>query len=508
MDEQMKMFEEGGLYQEGGTTDPISGNEVPVGSLQEEVRDDIDAKLSEGEFVFPADVVRYIGLENLMKLRQKAKEGLAKMDDMGQMGNSEEAVVDDDEEYNAEIDALIDEFDPEAEDEMEFAEGGAVPDVGIPEAPKYDIPGFQQPRYRTGQTKSYEDLMGGTTPLPQYETKQYIGPNNDIISVTFLNGKPVSPIPEGYKPYKGEMVSPAVQQPTVTEARPDKDDKSREEQDAERQQYNNYLDRMNKLAELDPEFAKTWAQDPQSKVKPGMGLKETLANFTKAGGLAGGVLSTFQTATSAADARQRVAEKYGLNVEDYKVKQLGGLFTTFNEDALIRDAYTSKNIADSLSKSIGKDVDPKDLARTNLDSNNDGKITKEDLVDSRGNLTQAGKELFMEDIDIGDVTAQPTSRQQSFAAPEIGTSITGTQIRGPEADAARDDGRSDYDREVDRDPGQGRDDGSFGDDEGNTGYGGAGDFGMAKGGLLAPKTSRKPKTKPTNTRGKGLARKK
>ena len=101
MDDQMKMFEGGGLYQEGGTTDPVSGNEVPRGSLQEEVRDDIDAKLSEGEFVFPADVVRYIGLENLMKLRQKAKEGLSKMDDMGQMGNSEAAVVDDDEEYNA-----------------------------------------------------------------------------------------------------------------------------------------------------------------------------------------------------------------------------------------------------------------------------------------------------------------------------------------------------------------------------------------------------------------------
>jgi hypothetical protein len=189
MESQMKMFEGGGLYQEGGTTDPVSGNEVPTGSLQEEVRDDIDAKLSEGEFVFPADVVRYIGLENLMKLRQKAKEGLSKMDDMGQMGNSEEAVVDDDEEYNAEVDALIDSFDPNAPDEMEFAEGGAIPDVRIPEAPRYDIPGFQQPRYRTGAVKSYEDLIGTAGILPKYETKQYIGPNNDIISITFLNGR-------------------------------------------------------------------------------------------------------------------------------------------------------------------------------------------------------------------------------------------------------------------------------------------------------------------------------
>ena len=68
-------FAEGGLKDEGGTVDPVSGNEVPAGSTQKEVRDDIPAQLSEGEFVFPADVVRYIGLENLMELRAKAKQG-------------------------------------------------------------------------------------------------------------------------------------------------------------------------------------------------------------------------------------------------------------------------------------------------------------------------------------------------------------------------------------------------------------------------------------------------
>ena len=49
--------------------------------------------LSEGEFVFPADVTRYIGLENLMKLRQDAKMGLKQMEAMGQMGNSDEATL-------------------------------------------------------------------------------------------------------------------------------------------------------------------------------------------------------------------------------------------------------------------------------------------------------------------------------------------------------------------------------------------------------------------------------
>jgi hypothetical protein len=94
--EQMEMFDDGGLMEEGGTVDPVSGNDVPAGSTQEEVRDDIPAQLSEGEFVFPADVVRYIGLEKLMQMRQQAKMGLQMMDDMGQMGNSDEAVMSDD----------------------------------------------------------------------------------------------------------------------------------------------------------------------------------------------------------------------------------------------------------------------------------------------------------------------------------------------------------------------------------------------------------------------------
>ena len=96
MNKQMEMFQDGGLEQDGGTIDPVSGNDVPVGSSQEEVRDDIPAQLSEGEFVFPADVVRFIGLEKLMIMRQEAKAGLKRMEDMGQMGNSEEATIPDD----------------------------------------------------------------------------------------------------------------------------------------------------------------------------------------------------------------------------------------------------------------------------------------------------------------------------------------------------------------------------------------------------------------------------
>ena len=104
-------YAEGGFLDDGASVDPVSGNEVPVGSLAEEVRDDVPAQLSEGEFVVPADVVRFIGLDKLMKMRNAAKAGLADMEAEGQVGGSpapamKDPIMDDD----MEMDALIDVF--------------------------------------------------------------------------------------------------------------------------------------------------------------------------------------------------------------------------------------------------------------------------------------------------------------------------------------------------------------------------------------------------------------
>ena len=119
MAKQMELFDEGGLMQEGGTVDPVSGNDVPVGSTQEEVRDDIPAQLSEGEFVMPADVVRYHGLDKMMALRDEAKMGLQRMEAMGQMGNADEATIPDGVPFSME--------DLEMEDDgLEMNQGGLV----------------------------------------------------------------------------------------------------------------------------------------------------------------------------------------------------------------------------------------------------------------------------------------------------------------------------------------------------------------------------------------------
>ena len=149
MSKQMELFDEGGLKDEGGTVDPVSGNEVPPGSTQEEVRDDIPAQLSEGEFVFPADVVRYLGLEFLMNLRQRAKAGLKKMEEMGQMGNSDEATLPDDIPFTV--------------DDLEMAEGGVVEaQAGTYVAPS--IPIFRQ---GTDQNMLQQNQMTQTDQMQQ-----------------------------------------------------------------------------------------------------------------------------------------------------------------------------------------------------------------------------------------------------------------------------------------------------------------------------------------------------
>ena len=70
----------------GEVTDPISGNEVPEGSFPNEVRDDVPAMLSEGEYVVPADVLRFYGLKFFEDLRENAKIEIARMSQEGRIG--------------------------------------------------------------------------------------------------------------------------------------------------------------------------------------------------------------------------------------------------------------------------------------------------------------------------------------------------------------------------------------------------------------------------------------
>jgi hypothetical protein len=65
--------------------DPVSGNPIPLGSTAENVRDDIPAALSKGEYVVPSDVVSWFGLRTYMAMHEEAKMGLMSMYEMGQL---------------------------------------------------------------------------------------------------------------------------------------------------------------------------------------------------------------------------------------------------------------------------------------------------------------------------------------------------------------------------------------------------------------------------------------
>ena len=52
--------------------DPVSGNTAPIGAKPSEVRDDIDIRVSEGEFVVNAQTVRYFGEDFFNELQNAA----------------------------------------------------------------------------------------------------------------------------------------------------------------------------------------------------------------------------------------------------------------------------------------------------------------------------------------------------------------------------------------------------------------------------------------------------
>lgn len=69
---------------------PFEENKLPFGSLEEEVADDIPVMLSEGEYVVPADVVRYWGLKHLEEMHMMAKCGLMSMQQDGRLHKVDE----------------------------------------------------------------------------------------------------------------------------------------------------------------------------------------------------------------------------------------------------------------------------------------------------------------------------------------------------------------------------------------------------------------------------------
>lgn len=171
---------------EGGTVgvDPVSGNEIPLGSTPENVRDDIPAMLSEGEYVVPADVLKYFGVNFFEKLRAKAKEGMMSMEMDGRTGG---------EPMSAPMEAR-----PQEEVPM-MAEGGVV---GGFDPMAWSNPGLGN----TGGSLASDSLIGSSA----YQYKEYFGPGGISQMILFANGQPIQAIPEGYSETPPSAVVPTA----------------------------------------------------------------------------------------------------------------------------------------------------------------------------------------------------------------------------------------------------------------------------------------------------------
>ena len=368
MNRQMEMFNDGGLKDEGGMIDEESGNSVPIGGTKEGVRDDIPANISEGEFIFPADVVRYHGLDKMMALRQEAKMGLKKMEAMGQMGNSDEATIPDDMPFEM-ADLMI--IGDDGEDVPDFAVGGiAMQPSGVTRT----LPTSLTPASTVGNSTTrplmpvqstppqnrplatFRDLMGD-----QYlEMREYRNADGSVMMIPFLNGVPTLSIPEGYELYNAEDTAtppdatpiPPVVEDIIVDTRDNRSD-SREnnqnqppppptEAEFDAMTAAEYTDYMNSTVG----FGRTVAKGILGLFGPigfiGMGLMESQDRRNVAR------LDTYITAGKFS----KVEQQSLLDVRAKVVKQSGGILSS------VLSTFTSKfGVAPELTKQIIKNVD-------------------------------------------------------------------------------------------------------------------------------------------------------
>jgi len=181
----MAMNEGGEVGEAPDTTvgvDPVSGNEIPLGSTAENVRDDIPAQLSEGEYVVPADVVRYYGVKFFEDLRTEAKMGFQQMQENGRIGGEPVGMemAGDDLPFDISELQMVD----DGEEQPMMAAGGYMK------------------AYAPGGFEAYSPAdyqPGGSMGTGGIEVVKYVHPDGREIFVQFMNGSPLTMIPEGFE---------------------------------------------------------------------------------------------------------------------------------------------------------------------------------------------------------------------------------------------------------------------------------------------------------------------
>ena len=174
--------------------DPVSGNTAPIGAKPEEVRDDVEIRVSPGEYVVNAQTVRYFGEGFFDELQKAAAEGFERIKEGEELPfRDDELDIEDDE---------TEEVEPEG-----FAYGGRVKgyaegDLVVPEP----VGG------------GYGQYGGTGAMFMGYQSKTFINDETgQKIIIFFFNGRPLSRIPAGFREM-GETPAEEQEQAAAQEA--------------------------------------------------------------------------------------------------------------------------------------------------------------------------------------------------------------------------------------------------------------------------------------------------
>jgi len=371
MDEQMKM-----AFAEGERVDPVSGNEVPTGSLPEEVRDDIPAQLSEGEYVVPADVVRFFGVKFFEDIRNEAKRGFADMEANGRIGGEPIGMEMAEDELPFDISELQI-VDDETEEQPMMNMGGYMRG--------YADGGLTLPAAVTDMTTATgitSDTSG--VPMPAYnlsgiEMREYVGPNGEITYIQFINGVAQSVIPAGYTAKAAAPTTPAA--PAVPEGlgvvtAPDDNNNTAHEDMMREAQKRESIDWTSPDVGIE-QYEKTMEQSNSMLAKGFSGLATVLGGPIVAGFMA--VAKRHQNKKMLEGTTARLEDPNIRGAEREKWVSIHNRLSGLDEDGKARNSFT-EGLANLLTPDDGMEYVNGVLVDTKT-----GKVLKPGIANSKGN---------------------------------------------------------------------------------------------------------------------------
>jgi hypothetical protein len=157
---------------------------------------------SENEYILPADVVRYLGLDKIEKMVKSAKEGIQGMGEQGRIGGEPPVPA------------------PAPQGAPMFNVGGLVTNTTNPS--RGQLTGVSEYDANIPFAFNPAPYLGGFDPNGHIKIFQYKGPNGEVMYIpTNNNGQPLFSPPEGYTQVGAPVDVPAPEQaPQVTQENP------------------------------------------------------------------------------------------------------------------------------------------------------------------------------------------------------------------------------------------------------------------------------------------------